>query len=131
MGVAMRYGSGGSVGGAEKNSGGVQLTKLWANNSPTSNFTAQTISVDLTGCDLYAVQLRFSTGYDYGMEMMFFPVDERQNNLTVVTIAQNRTGGRHCQYSIANKEMTFDGASYNGSSNNSYAIPLAIWGVKL
>lgn len=132
MGVTMRYGSGGEAGNASASkSGGVVAQKLWINQNPTSNFAAQSVSVDLTGFDYCEIQLRFSTSNNYATEIKRFPVDEQPNQLTIVTLGQNRTGGRHVTYSIANKQLTFDAASYNGATNNAYAIPLCIWGVKL
>ena len=133
MGVVMRYGSGGTNSGrsAGGSGGGVTMTKLWTNLSPTASFSAQNVSVDLSSYDYYAVQLRFSTSYDYRTEIRIFPVNEETNNLDTPQIAQNRTAGRHCTYNATNKELAFDGATYNGSSNNAYAIPLYIWGIAL
>ncbi len=130
MSVAMRYGSRESA-NAGKTGSGRGTAKIWTNPSPSSNFAAQSIDVDLTGYGFYAVQLRFSTSYDYATEMMIFPVSDQTNSLTVTTIAQNRTGGRHCTYNPTTKKLTFDGASYNGASNNAYAIPLYVWGIRL
>ncbi len=133
MGVTMRYGSGGEAGNAaaSKSGGGVVAQKLWINQNPTSTFAAQSVSVDLTGFDYYEIQLRFSTTNNYATEIKRFPVDEQPNQLTIVTLGQNRTGGRHVTYDATNKRLTFDAASYNGATNNAYAIPLCIWGVKL
>lgn len=131
MGVSMRYGSGGETGNAAASKGGgIVVQRLWINQNPTSNFAAQSVSVDLTGYDYYEIQLRFSTSNNYATEIKRFPVDEQPNQLTIVTLGQNRTGGRHVTYSIANKQLTFDAASYNGATNNAYAIPLYVWGVK-
>lgn len=130
MSVAMRYGTKENVSGVR--AGGKRGTaKLWSNASPTSNFAAQSIDVDLTGYSFYGVQLRFSTSYDYATEIKIFPVSDQTNNITIATIAQNRTGGRHCTYNPSTKKLTFDGATYNGSSSNAYAIPLYVWGIKL
>lgn len=132
MGVKMRYGSGGTFGGGSGGSGGgVQMTRLWTNASPSSSFAAQEVAVDLTGYDLYAVQVRLSTTQDVRYGMRFFPVDESTNQLECPQHTVNRTAGRNCTYSLTTKKLSFDGAYYNASANNKIAIPLYIWGIKL
>lgn len=127
MAVTMRYGSG----GAGRASSGVIVQQLWENPSPTSAFAAQDITVELSGFDFYAVQVRLSTTQDVRYGMKFFPVDESTNQLDCPQHTVNRTAGRNCSYSFSTKKLSFAGAYYNGSANNAIAIPLFIWGIKL
>lgn len=108
---------------------GKSLTSLWGNPSPGSNFAAQSIGVDLSDYDYFAVALRFSTGTNDNPPLQVFAVDEVRKELPIQGTQSNKNGGRHVTYSIANKTLTFDAAYYDGQSNNSYAIPIAVYGV--
>lgn len=108
---------------------GKSLTSLWGNPSPSSNFIAQSIGVDLSDYDYFAVALRFSTGTNDNPPLQAFAVDEVRKELPIQGTQSNKNGGRHVTYSIANKTLTFDAAYYDGQSNNSYAIPIAVYGV--
>lgn len=123
--VSMRFGTGSTK---SKNSGYVLL---WENDSPGSSFSAQDVSVDLSGFSFFGIVVRFSTTYDTRQPMQIYPVDEATKSLNIQATTNNRVGGRDITYSITNKKLTIAGASYNGSANNTYAIPVAIYGINL
>lgn len=131
MAIAMRYGTPGeSSGGAGGSSGGgYRRDLLWTNPSPTANFGAQSISVDLSDYSWFAVELQFSTT-DGIPALQEFRVDEVQKVLAIVARTLNRVGGRRVTWSASAKTLTFEGAYYNGGANNAYAIPLRIYGIK-
>lgn len=125
MNVSMQFGSNGGV---VKNGSRIKL--LWSNDSPDSSFAAQTLDIDLSGYSFFGIVARFSTTYDTRQPLQIFAVDEATKSLNVQATTNNRVGGRDLTYSIANKQLTIAGASYNGSANNTYAIPVAIYGIK-
>lgn len=132
MAVAMRYGTPGeSSGGAGGSTGGgYSRDLLWTNPSPTTNFSAKTISVDLSDYSWFAVEIQFQTSQNVNPALQEFRVDEVQKLLVLTSTSNNRTGGRHITWNATAKTLTFDGATYNGASNNSYCIPLRIYGIK-
>lgn len=132
MAIAMRYGTPGeSSGGAGGSSGGgYSRDLLWTNPSPTTNFGAQSISVGLSDYSWFAVEIQFQTTQTDNPALQEFRVDEVRKLINLASNTSNRTGGRHVTWSASAKTLTFDGASYNGASNNSYCIPLRIYGIK-
>lgn len=103
---------------------------LWENASPTSSFGAQSISVDLSGYSWFAIEIQFQTSQTDNPALQEFRVDEVRKLINLASSTNNRTGGRHVTWSASAKTLTFDGAYYNGSANNSYCIPLRIYGIK-
>ena len=110
---------------------GTKLVPLWTNSSPTSSFAAQSVSVDLSPYDWFAIEYRYSATSLSFMPLAMFEVDENPHLLSVANDTSNRTGGRGFTYSIANQAIAFGGASYNGSATNNSTVPIAIYGIKL
>ena len=109
----------------------VNLVELWTNSSPTSSFAAQDVSVDLSPYEWFVIETRWSTTSNIVLPLTMFEVDETRHMVWMGNNSTNRTGGRAFTYSIANQAITFEGGYYNASAGNAYAIPLAIYGVKL
>ena len=103
---------------------------IWENASPASSFSAQTISVDLNNYDYFAIQLVFSNTGPTTIAAQIFPVENATVSATIIGSSNNRTGGRDLTYNSTNKSIVFVAANYNGSSNNAYAIPYKIFGIK-
>ena len=129
MSVSMRYGSGGNVGGRGGSSS--LLTLLWDNPSPENSFAAQTISIDLSAYDWFAVRAKFSIATPQDMPLYIFSVDENTKRVFVVAADANRVGARSITYDMENMTLDISGATYNGSANNNSCIPLEIYGVNL
>lgn len=127
MNVSMQFGK--PIGAVSEK--GKKASLLWENDSPDSSFSAQTLDVDLSGFTFFGIIARFSTTYDTRQPLQIFTVDEATKSLNIQATTNNRVGGRDVTYSIANKQLTIAGASYNGSANNAYAIPVAIYGINL
>ena len=132
MPVTMRYGSGRDSYGKSGSYGDSGLFHLvWENPNPTSSFAAQTIDVDLTDYDWFAIETRWSTSSDLVIPLCIYKVDESRHIISLSNDASNRTGGRQFTYSISNQSISFEGGYYNGSSSNVNVIPIAIYGIKL
>lgn len=131
MPIAMRYGSNDYTrsGGASGGGGGITMSLLWTNPSPTSSFAAQTVSVDLSGYDAYGVLVLFGTSNPNIVPMQVLPCDSaRDGVLSVVARSNNNNGGRLVTFSPTG--LTFTACTYNGSSSNAYCIPYKIYGIK-
>ena len=107
---------------------------LWTNTAPTSSFGAQQVPLDESASDYDF--LMFVYYWDTGnndISTKTFPVSMLSSAggmLDIVRLNQNRTGGRTFTLD-SDTEVTFSGAQFNGTSNNSYAIPAEIIGIKL
>ncbi len=110
---------------------GTKIVSLWTNSSPDNSFGAQTIDIDLSAYDWFAIRVRFSTSTPYDLPLAIFTVDDNGKSIRSVTGDTNRVGARAFRYYTANKIMTFNGAYYNSSPNNNSCIPFEIYGIKL
>jgi hypothetical protein len=116
---------------ALKNLGGTSLTKIWENASPTSAFTAQTLTINtLSNYDWYVIIYKFYTTLDYVL-MGFGAV----GNGTIINMADaGSVYRRNVEYSTNNLMISgVNGTRISGAadiSDNKYLIPLMIYGVK-
>ena len=116
---------------ALKNLGGTSLTKIWENASPTSAFTAQTLTINtLSNYDWYVIIYKFYTTLDYVL-MGFGAV----GNDTIINMADaGSVYRRNVEYSTNNLMISgVNGTRISGAadiSDNKYLIPLMIYGVK-
>lgn len=126
MPIAMQYGSG--TGSSSKRTG-MAMTLIWTNTDPSSSFAAQTVAVDLAGYDAVAIRTLFSTSSQQPLPLGFYICD---NTLTcyipLTARTTNNNGGR--LFTFEDDGMAFQAGYYSGSSNNAYAIPYQIYGVK-
>jgi hypothetical protein len=116
---------------ALKNLGGTSLTKIWENASPTSAFTAQTLTINtLSNYDWYVIIYKFYTTINYAL-MEFSAV----GNGTIINMADaGSVYRRNVEYSTNNLMISgVNGTRISGAadiSDNKYLIPLMIYGVK-
>lgn len=126
MSVSMRYGSSGY-----STTNGLRLDLLWTNDDPTSNFAAQTVTLDLTGYTHYMVVPIFSTSNQNLCPPVVSPVEDGLVlSLLCGSGSNNRVGARTCYYDSSVPGVEFAGGSYNGASNNAYVIPFHIYGIR-
>lgn len=108
------------------NLGGISITKLWENESPTSSFSGQTIELDLSEYQLILLYARISTSY------------ESLNSASAVVGKYSRINGVwgnnnnvfHRAFTPSATGIVFEGGYYNGAYNASYLIPQYIYGIK-
>ena len=105
-------------------------TLLWTNSSPTSNFNAQTISLDLSEYQYIFVVTRTSTELDdtHRTIGLFNVLDDVPTLPAKIAC----TGGSATRQVYATSTgVTFSNATFTGGSqNNSSVIPLYIYGIK-
>ena len=110
----------------EEIAGKLEMELLWTNASPTSNFAAQNISLDLSGYDEALVYFRVATD-QYGIISARGAIGDG----AVTSFIWGDTGGYgHRWTDLTTTQVKFYGASYNKASNNKYCIPVAIYGIK-
>ena len=107
------------------------IVKLWENKSPTTNFAAQTVSLDLTEYDAIIMTNVATTGS---------ATANAQNTLlmkdgcTYACISQNVTTGTRYTYnrsvSVNDTGVTFSTGYRAATAGANYFIPLAIYGVR-
>lgn len=108
--------------------GKLEMELLWENASPTSNFAAQTVSLDLSGCDAVLVEYRLMTSTVFVVSAFV------KIGTSVFANATSATSGTHFQRVTEAKTngVVFDGAynASNSAANNSVMIPQTIYGIK-
>lgn len=101
---------------------------LWTNASPTSQFAAQTVSLNLANYASVIIEVKFSTGTaKYSKTLM--NVGE-QNNVCVTSNQKTHLDtDAYRNANVSNTGIVFSTA-VSGSTSALYAIPTRIWGVK-
>lgn len=113
-----------------------KMTTLWQNASPTSTFTAQTVNT-LSMQEYNFILFEYSF-YNTENSTLFTTLAELSSiyangillNLSIAATGENRVGGRRLTIP-SYTSVTFEAASYNGSTNNTAVIPRRIVGIKL
>ena len=118
------------------NLGGVSMKSLWANASPTSDFAAQTISLNLNGYEYVLVRYLYSTGYQSQNQIAIVKVG-RDAYLTFTGVASTNVYLSQRTISVGSDSVTFGKPVYktyastsNPTANNKYCIPVEIIGIK-
>lgn len=112
--------------------GSAQWKLLWQNPSETSQFAAQTITIDLSAYGALIVMLRNETGSDSGWNISNIVIKGRPTEGIVIT-GNNRLVRRII--AMSDTGVTFNNAErYNSygtaTTDNSAAIPARIYGIK-
>lgn len=107
-------------GGGETNS---KFELLWTNPNPTTQFTAQTISLDFTSYNFAIILIGFSTSYPNARGTNVVVKDK----LTALTVYNKYRRG--C--TVNNNSVSFDDGYNDNALGNGYAVPQYIYGVKI
>lgn len=120
--------------------GTIVLTKLWENASPTSNFSAQTLSVEWDKYDFLIVRFRHYLTVNYTTtQMIKTPVgDVFKSGFLNSTLPQMNSYlylyGRSYEFNDTGLEFqqgfAHDTADHSPQSGNDKAVPLVIYGLK-
>jgi len=112
---------------------------LWTNPNPTSNFAAQTLSIDVSDYDFIAVEHKVYANLDhrridFGAVGTQFGLIHPSTGGGYFTTATNQVGVRGCNTSDTTK-IVF-GSGYNSSGGGSFSaldsrcVPYRIYGIK-
>lgn len=108
---------------------GIEAKKLlWTNASPTSEFAAQTISLDLSDYAFVWIEYCFSSSFTSGAGTERVRVGASATMIVRPTSASNVTGARYASASTSG--VLFSDAHYNTEKSNTSTIPLRIYGIK-
>ena len=107
------------------------MVLLWTNSSPTSNFAAQTVSLDLSDYDAVFIECNTSTNATTGRTVAIGLVGTSVRLVTAIyqiheRIATISTTG----IAFAQNYYLVSYASSNLTANNGYLIPTNIYGLK-
>ena len=106
---------------------GIQMKKLWQNASPTSNFAAQTINLDLS--EYNEVIISMCSGSNAGLIGNYF---FKVGSGTQITYGAGAYMGRR-NFKVTTSGVTVEGGSKyedSWSDSNAYQKPYAIYGIK-
>ena len=118
------------------NLGGVSMKSLWTNASPTSNFAAQTISLNLSDYEYVLVRYLYSTDYQDIDQIAIVKVG-REAYLTFTGAVSTSIYVTQRPISLGSNSVAFGAPVYktysstaNPTANNKYCIPVEIIGIK-
>lgn len=114
--------AGASTGGSNN---GIEMVKLWENASPTSEFAAQTVSIDLSAYQLVEVHFKYAAAAN-GRAISSCPVGTRLN--VVMGGSNNALAMRYAN--VSETGLSFESGYLNGTANTTSAIPVEIYGIK-
>lgn len=117
--------------------GGFALEKLWENEAPTTEFAAQTVSLDLSQYELFLVTVMEPNTSDGNYrELSFLAFKTVESVLQSVFVGGYGPGTEARPFQILENGVNFSDArrSYNNQDYkvfNSVLIPHQIYGIKL
>lgn len=114
------------------------IALLWENQSPTTNFAGQTVSLPSNSCDAFMVVYNYASNRDPIVGDVVFAVGEK--SLIQIPVTTNMDVGNFfgmmCRATSASTQtsITFNDAhlvpsSGNSSTNNLYLTPVRIYGI--
>ena len=117
------------IGNAVTLSGGGEPTLLWTNPSPTDTFSSQIMELP-TGYGAYFVEVR-ATRTDSTVRAWYLPFRETSEaiHVTVGSGLSAQSYYRQILY-ITDGAIRFGNGYQSTTTNDRYAIPTRIWGVK-
>lgn len=125
--VSMQYGSGNYS--ANNRGGSGSMTLLWTNPNPTSNFSAQTITVDLSSYS--HIMVDYKTQKDADRLLTAFHCVGF--GCMVIGTWSYKITQRQCTVNTSSIDFSaaYNVSSYgSGSTDNSLLIPYKIYGIK-
>lgn len=112
------------------------IDKLWSNSNPSTSFSPSTKTLDgnISDYDLLMVVYIWSASAGHRMSMIVpaeYMTTGQSIFLSIARYDANYTGGRLVTVA-SDTSVTFGDGRYNGnSSQNNYAVPLAIYGLNI
>lgn len=121
--------AGAATGGSEVIQNGIEMVKLWENASPTSDFAAQSVALDLSAYDGALIGVCLGVQYPTRINTFYIP----KGSLGYCTIPINVNYHRYA--SVSSTGVTFGGgnrcATYGtDTATNSWVVPAVIYGIK-
>lgn len=108
--------------------GGASWVSLWDNPDPSSNFSAQTVSLDLSDWTFIAIVTQFSTSHDYESVNMV-RVGGKSALETANLFSTQYTAKRSAEVTSSGVTFSTGYRDTTGTTGTNYCIPIAIYGV--
>lgn len=106
---------------------GISIKKLWDNASPSSAFTAQTVSLNLSDYDFIDIDVKLANSR---YQVQRFKVGQAgfisSGNEVVTATNVNYTR----LINVTTSGVSFEGGYFNSAQNDNYVIPEQIYGIK-
>lgn len=115
------------ISGVNPISVGVSIDLLWENSSPTANFPAQTIQMNLNDYQIVIVYARRSTSATYVVVAVCIV---GQSSILQQVSLPNYASIMHRFFSVSTSGITFQNGGDQSGDNNGYIIPIAVYGFK-
>ena len=117
---------------------GIQMKKLWQNASPTSNFAAQTINLDLSEYDYVLIEIKSYVNYSFtenqlvrvGAEDYITAKYDIQSQTSYITLTSRLATVTNTGIVFTQGCAKYMSASSPAGVNASYCIPVRIYGIK-
>lgn len=109
--------------------GNVRMSLLWENANPASSFSAQDVAIsNITSYDMFAIIVSLTNG-NVRKNTIIFPAVDGEG----AYLGGFGTGGcRSVLADFTNNKFSFDeGKASGGTTDNTYIIPITIYGIKL
>lgn len=117
--------------------GGVSIKKVWSNASPTSNFNAQTLPLNLSDADLIIYQACYSMVTTNVIESTIVAPNSRIITRVLAAAVYSNVGYSTRIIDFESSQIVFEdnnlkqiNTATGGTKNNKYNIPLAVYKVK-
>lgn len=114
-----------------------QFDLVWDNPAFLSSFAPQTLSVDLTGYDFWAVECAYNDSTDRRTGLEWWPVTTGSKTgveyqVMGMRLNNNYNASRSFRHDTVNgSEIVVSAGNYNGATANNYIIPMLIYGIKI
>lgn len=108
--------------------GGVKLDLLWTNPSPTSSFSAQTVSINLSDYDVLFI-CHYSDYAQNPRPQRVVSVALKSYGYGMLVDGSNLWPRRNVV--VTNTGVQFTDAVANGSTSNGFCVPQYIYGLKM
>ena len=102
--------------------------KLWENSSPTSDFAAQDVNIDLSSYSLVVILFLFTKSDRWVVPPVIISPSSGQNTFRANT-TDNVNAPLSREGNITTAKVHFN-TGYYGGNNNAMMIPYQIWGIK-
>ena len=107
---------------------GIEMDLLWTNPNPTLSFSPQTVNVDISSYDFIGITALASSARSPGV-MHLVPCELMDNESSITEFGTDPV----CRlFKIISDGVKFGtGGAAGGKVENAFAIPVAVYGIKL
>lgn len=112
---------------------GIDMDLLWENADPTSAFTAQTISLDLSGYQSVIIKFILDNAYSSYSNVVTYTLGmvDTYSGIVLMSLTTSGSSREHYrQYTISSSGVAFLGGYRSSDARNSVFVPIEIYGIR-